>query len=126
MTRCLVRSTGLPRALGEMPGTDGDMGFVVSGLDSSSVLGIFVRKVLLKFHTSMFDGLSDLFTDLQAYVGSLVISVQGGVEPKETAVHTELAHFIHHHAGMVEVSPPSLHVRLSPHCMANCHGLTKC
>ena len=47
----------------------------IPGLDSSSVLGVFLRKVLLSFHTTMFEGLSDLFSHFTAYFAAFDDSV---------------------------------------------------
>ena len=82
------------------------------GLDSSAVLGLFVRRVLLRFHTSLFEGLSRLFLETQAYVGHFLSPGAGGAdaeeEEAERAAHAELAAFVPHHAGLIESSPPAL------------------
>jgi hypothetical protein len=82
------------------------------GLDSSSVLGIFVRKVLLAFHRTMFDGLSHLFTRMEEYVVAFddpshvpMISTQ------MPQAHNELSNFIQSHADEIEFMPSTLQVR---------------
>jgi hypothetical protein len=82
------------------------------GLDSSSVLGIFVRKVLLAFHRTMFDGLSHLYTRMEEYVAAFddpshvpMISAQ------MPQAHNELSNFIQSHADEIEFMPSSLQVR---------------
>ena len=97
---------GLELLVMDNPSVDDD----VPGLEQSSVLGIFVRKVLINFHVSMFEGLSELFTHVQEYVDALSHSVAGDAADEETAIHTELCHFVHHHGELVEKAPPSLHL----------------
>ena len=46
------------------PSVDDD----IPGLEQSSVLGIFVRKVLITFHATMFEGLSELYTHVVGYL----------------------------------------------------------
>lgn len=82
----------------------------IPGLEQSSVLGIFVRKVLITFHATMFEGLSELFTHVDEYVEAFSNAAAGETVDEETAMHTELCHFIHHHGGLVENAPPSLHL----------------
>jgi len=80
----------------------------IPGLEQSSVLGIFVRKVLITFHATMFEGLSELYTHVEEYVEAF--SNNAANEDEDTAMHTELCHFVHHHGGLVEKAPPSLHL----------------
>ncbi len=83
------------------------------GLDSSSVLGIFVRKVLLAFHRTMFDGLSHLFTRMEEYLAAFeedLCDVQM-TSTKMPQAHNELSNFIQSHADEIEFMPSSLQVR---------------
>jgi hypothetical protein len=82
-------------------------------LDSSAVLGLFIRKVLIKFHTSLFEGLSNLFNQVQYYV--LSEYSPDDVDPADSSsVQTELANFIPHHASIIEAAPPSLQAIPAP------------
>lgn len=78
------------------------------GLDSSSVLGIFVRKVLLQFHRSMFDGLSHLYTQMEKYLAEFDDS--SVLPARVPQAPTELSNFMQSHAELVESMPPSLQV----------------
>jgi len=96
---------GLELLIMDNPSVDDD----IPGLEQSSVLGIFVRKVLITFHATMFEGLSELYTHVVAYLEAFSNDAEDTVE-KETDMHTELSHFVHHHGGLVEKAPPSLHI----------------
>jgi len=87
----------------------------ISGLEQSSVLGIFVRKVLITFHATMFEGLSELYSHVEEYAEAYSNFYNnkiaaGDAADDENAMHTELCHFVHHHGGLVEKAPPSLHL----------------
>ena len=89
------------------PAVDDD----IPGLEQSSVLGIFVRKVLITFHASMFEGLSELYAQVEEYIDSFSNHAAGDkAADEESTLHTELCHFLHHHGGLVEKAPPSLHL----------------
>ena len=91
------------------PAVDDD----IPGLEQSSVLGIFVRKVLITFHASMFEGLSELYAQVEEYIDSFSNHAAGDkAADEESTLHTELCHFLHHHGGLVEKAPPSLHAPL--------------
>jgi hypothetical protein len=79
-------------------------------LDSSAVLGLFVRKVLIRFHTGLFESLSNLFTLVQSYV-SAYLNPEILDPCCDTSVQAELINFIPHHAGLIETAPPSLQVQ---------------
>jgi hypothetical protein len=75
-------------------------------LDSSAVLGLFIRKVLIKFHTGLFEGLSSLFDQFLSYLSFFEESES---EPnEEVLIQAELANFVPHHAGIIETAPTSL------------------
>jgi len=97
---------GLEHFIMDNPAVDDD----IPALEQSSVLGIFVRKVLITFHVSMFEGLSELFTHVQEYVEAFSNNAVGDAVEEDTAMHTELCHFVHHHGELVEKAPPSLHL----------------
>ena len=76
--------------------------------DSSSVLGLFIRKVLIKFHSGLFEGLSALFEQVQAYIGSF----ENSDAMEDSYVQAELSIFIPNHAAIIETAPPSLQARI--------------
>ena len=64
-----------------------------------------MRKVLLAFHRTMFEGLSGLFTKMSLYM-------QSDPPPKSTVLQAqnELANYIQDHADTIDLMPPSLQV----------------
>ncbi|EKX47662.1 hypothetical protein GUITHDRAFT_137419 [Guillardia theta CCMP2712] len=79
-------------------------------LNSSSALGIFVRKVLLTFHTTMFDGLSDLYSKMQRYLEDFSLESQEKMREEKLSTPQDLSHFIHSHASLIERSSQRLHI----------------
>ena len=80
-------------------------------LDPSAVLGLFIRKLLIKFHTGLFEGLASLYEQFQSY---LSIFDEPDTEPDETAlVQAELANFVPQHAGIIETTPSSLQATIA-------------
>ena len=78
-------------------------------LDSSAVLGLFARKILIKFHSYLFEGLSNLFNQVQTYITAF-FDPDNTEASEESASHTELGNFVPYYAGLLETSPPSLEV----------------
>jgi len=57
----------------------------------------------------MFDGLSQLYTKLEAYVAE-ADGMPSSPASRVPQAHSELANFIQHHADVMESMPPSLQV----------------
>ena len=63
----------------------------------------------MAFHRTMFDGLSQLYTKLEAYVAE-ADGMPSSPASRVPQAHSELANFIQHHADVMESMPPSLQV----------------